>query len=279
MRTNNDKPAGSNQRSMAEEWAGFSLVELLVVIAIIAILVAFLLPAVSRSKGRALQIQCVNNVRQLGIALRGFVTDNNVYPLRVNPDYERGGYPEHKTMWMPALQSTELTISGNSTNRIPFSKWASHGVWDCPAANKPSNWPTNRLYLSYGYNWCGMSRESDTNSLGLGGHFMWNSSRSPAPPVKESEVTSPSGMMAIGDGFMGGNDVVRDGCRVLTRTADAQEFLGSTKRSYARHRGKADVVFCDGHVESPTLTSLFEDTSVIALSHWNRDNQPHQEKL
>jgi prepilin-type processing-associated H-X9-DG protein len=55
--------------------------------------------------------------------------------------------------------------------------------------------------------------------------------------------------------------------------------LGSTKRSYARHQGLANVVFCDGHVESPTLQFLFADTSDAALSAWNRDHQPHRERL
>jgi prepilin-type processing-associated H-X9-DG protein len=41
----------------------------------------------------------------------------------------------------------------------------------------------------------------------------------------------------------------------------------------------ANVVFCDGHVESPTLQFLFADTSAAALSRWNRDHQPHREKL
>jgi prepilin-type processing-associated H-X9-DG protein len=43
--------------------------------------------------------------------------------------------------------------------------------------------------------------------------------------------------------------------------------------------GKANVVFCDGHVESPTLPFLFTDTSDAALSRWNRDHQPHRERL
>jgi prepilin-type processing-associated H-X9-DG protein len=43
--------------------------------------------------------------------------------------------------------------------------------------------------------------------------------------------------------------------------------------------GKANVVFCDGHVESPTLAFLFTDTSDAALSRWNRDHQSHRELL
>jgi prepilin-type processing-associated H-X9-DG protein len=86
-------------------------------------------------------------------------------------------------------------------------------------------------------------------------------------------------MMAIGDGFEGGNNVVRDGVLVLWRTYGIQDFWESTKRSYARHRGEANVVFCDGHAESPTLQFLFADTSDTALVRWNRDHQPHREKL
>jgi prepilin-type processing-associated H-X9-DG protein len=46
-----------------------------------------------------------------------------------------------------------------------------------------------------------------------------------------------------------------------------------------RHQGKLNVVFCDSHVESPTLKFLFADTSDAALSRWNRDHQPHRERL
>ena len=44
-------------------------------------------------------------------------------------------------------------------------------------------------------------------------------------------------------------------------------------------KGKANVVFCAGHLESPTLNFLFADTSDAALARWNRDHLPHREKL
>jgi prepilin-type processing-associated H-X9-DG protein len=285
-------PASDSTSAVAALWAGrparsaYSLVELLVVFGILGVLATLCLTALGNAKARGLQTQCANNLRQLGMAQEQFLSEHHGYPFVVENSSPPNGFP--KEGWAEALGPYVGGYRLN-TNRKP---WQSAGLFHCPAANPPScpTFPEGIIYIDYGYNWGGTSRLFDTNgSLGLS-PWMGSSTNDTAPlrvspfevnqPVRESQIASPTDMMAMGDGFVGNSRFIADASGLWRSAGARQDYPpGSSRRAYARHRGKAEVVFCDGHVEGPRLQTMFADESDAALSRWNRDHQPHRERL
>src|SRR5580704_9699987 len=88
---------------------GFTLIELLVVIAIIAVLIALLLPAVQAAREAARRAQCVNNLKQLGLAAANYESTYGSYPIGSHFQYDTvfGSYVESQSCLVDMLGQLE----------------------------------------------------------------------------------------------------------------------------------------------------------------------------
>lgn len=100
--------------------AAFTLIEIVVVLAVIVLLVALLLPAVMGARESARRVRCLNNLKQIGVALGNHATQHGRFPSGIDPDRPDGRPGRHSSMvlspqvrLLPFLEQTTLFNSLN----------------------------------------------------------------------------------------------------------------------------------------------------------------------
>ena len=261
---------------------GFTLIEMLVVIAIIVVLAGLALPAIMKARESSRTVGCLSNLRQLGIAINGYRDANGSYPpYRVeDPGYvNKFGVVRPRWQWLMSdftgrpAQNPDVILAAGTSDTTYTNVPLDNEVFVCPSLTTSDGGSIRNGSYGYNFQYLGNSRnlvDGDLNTPYL--NF----------PIRS--VSDPARTIAFGDSRgggvpHGGHSMTLDPPHMRKRkpgTGNVNSPSPATLAGYdpygpdetgtdiaiyfspadARHQGRANVVFLDGHTESLSLDGL-----------------------
>jgi prepilin-type processing-associated H-X9-DG protein len=236
---------------------GFTLVEILVVISAIALLIAILVPALTAARSRTQGLVCKSNLRQLLIASIGYATENDGFYVPAASDmWDSAGL--HR--WHGVRDALDEPFDAG---RGPLVGYLAEGrVKECPAKVgfvKGEDWSANfeQGCGGYGYNMTYIG--SRVRQYGINGVQDWKEAY--ARTTRMTEVAGPGETLMFADTAM-----ANDGGSLIEYSFAEPPFTVSNGRAvtsfymspsiHFRHRGRANIGWADGHIETRRIAKL-----------------------